>query len=248
MNINKPITNPNLINAMKKLKQGQGSEELFWKEIFNAKFLCPIKMEDGNIPQKGTQKIVLENETHISVLHLDNNEGEHFLMAFTDWKELRKWKQTSGQQTLILSYEEYQKICLEDNLLYQGMVINPFGENIVLNRQILAGTRRNEQVIKKGETVMIGIPREYPNEMVDKLKMYFATAQIVDRAYLMWMERKEDASYLLILDSQISPERLFPTIGQVCQPFLNGKLLDMVLADSKFGKNAIEGQTPFFVR
>ena len=46
----------------------------------------------------------------------------------------------------------------------------------------------------------------------------------------------------------MSSQQLFPLIGQICQPFLEGKVLDMVLANSGLGKSAIEGQIPFFVR
>lgn len=248
MDINKPITNPNLVNVIKEIKQGNKEEELFWKEIFKAKFLCPIIMEIGKTMQKENYKIVLGEGTSIALLSIDNEQSEHFLMAFTDWDELKKWKQNHNQQTLVLSYEDYQEIIINNDSTYQGMVINPFGENIVLDRQMLNNTRKNEHIIQKGESVMIGIPKEYPADMVNKLKEYFAKMQNVKKAYLLWMVRGKESSYLLVLDSQISPQQLFPLIGQICQPFLNGKILDMVLANSGLGISAIEGQTPFFTR
>ena len=109
------------------------------------------------------------------MLSIDNEQGEHFLMAFIDWDELKKWFQNENQQTLILPYEDYQGIIIKNDSVYQGMVINPFGENIVLDGSILANTRKNEQTIQKGESVMLGIPKEYPVDMVNKLKKYFVT-------------------------------------------------------------------------
>lgn len=248
MDINKPITNANLVNVIKAIKKGNNKEELFWKEIFKAKFLCPINMEIGKTTQKGNHKIVLGEGTSIALLSIDNKQSEHFLMAFTDWDELKKWKKNYAQQTLILSYEDYQEIVIKNDSAYHGMVINPFGENIILDRQMLKNTRKNEHIIQKGESVMIGIPKEYPTDMVNKLKEYFATMQNVEKAYLLWMVRGKESSYLLVLDSQISPQQLFPLIGRVCQPFLREKLLDIVLANSGLGKGAIEGQTPFFIK
>ncbi len=248
MDINKPITNPNLVNVIKEIKQGNKKEELFWEEIFKAKFLCPINMEIGKTSQKENHKIVLGEGTSIALLSIDNEQSEHFLMAFTDWDELKKWKQNHDQQTLVLSYEDYQGIIIKNDSAYQGMVINPFGENIVLDRQMLANTRKNEQIIQKGESVMVGIPKEYPTDIVNKLKEYFEKMQNVEKAYLLWMVRGKESSYLLVLDSKVSPQQLFPLIGQICQPFLKGKLLDIVLANSGLGKGAIEGQTPFFAR
>ena len=205
-------------------------------------------MKMGKTTQKENDKIVLGEGTSIALLSIDNEQGEHFLMAFTDWAELKKWKQNHNQQTLVLSYEDYQGIIIKNNSAYQGMVINPFGENIVLDRQMLNNTRTNEHIIQKGESVMIGIPNEYPEDMVNKLKEYFVKMQNVEKAYLLWMVRGKESSYLLVLDSQTSPQQLFPQIGYICQPFLKGKLLDMVLANSGLGKGAIEGRTPFFTR
>lgn len=248
MDINKPITNPNLVNVIKEIKQEKKAEELFWEEILKAKFLCPINIEIEKTTQKENHKIVLGEGTSIALLSIDNEQSEHFLMAFTDWEELKKWKQNYNQQTLVLSYEDYQGIIIKNDSIYQGMVINPFGENIVLDRQMLNTTKQNKHIIQKGESVMIGIPRENPADMLNKLKEYFAKVQSVEKAYLLWMVRGKEASYLLVLDSPISPQQLFPLIGQICNPFLQGQLLDMVLANSGLGKSAIEGQIPFFTR
>lgn len=248
MDINKPITNPNLVNVIKAIKQGNKKEELFWEEIFKAKFLCPINMETGKITQKENHRIALGEGTSIALLSIENKQNEYFLMAFTDWDELKKWKQNFAQQTLVLSYEDYQEIIIKNDSAYHGMVINPFGENIVLDRQVLNNTRKNEHIIQKGESVMIGIPKEYPADMVNKLKEYFAKIQNVEKAYLLWMVRGQDSSYLLVLDSPISSQQLFPPIGHICQPFLKGKSLDIVLANSGLGKVAIEGQPPFFTK
>ncbi len=51
MDINKPIANPNLVNVIREIKQGNIKEESFWKEILKAKFLCPINMGTGKTLQ-----------------------------------------------------------------------------------------------------------------------------------------------------------------------------------------------------
>lgn len=248
MNIDQPITNEALVDIIGKVKQNEVREELFWKEIFKAKFLCPVIMNIAKNLQNDNSTIVLEEGTNISLLSIDNSQGEHFLMAFTDWNEVRKWKQEENQQTLVLTYEDYQGIILKNDSPYHGVVINPFGENVVLSRQLMINTRGNEHTLQKGETVMLGVPKEYPSDMINKLKEYFTSTQNVDKAYLLWMVQGETSSYLLVLDTRTSPQRLFPAVGQVCQPYLNGKLLDMVLVDSNLGKIAIEEQAPFYVK
>lgn len=148
------------------------------------------------------------------------------------------------QQALVFSYEDYQGIIANNDSSYHGMVINPFGENLVLGKELLRNTTKNEQMVNKGETVMLGIPKEYPTAMVEMLKRYFAQTGHVSKAYLLWMVRGNDARYLLVLDSATSPQQMFPLIGQMCQPFLDGKVLDMVSANSDFGRSAIDRKNP----
>ena len=115
MDINEPITNPDLMNVIREVKRGNKEEELFWEEIFKAKFLCPINMEINKSTQNENHKIVLGEGTRIALLSVDNEQGEHFLMAFTDWDELKKWKQNQDQQTLVLSHEDYEGIIIKDD-------------------------------------------------------------------------------------------------------------------------------------
>ena len=75
---------------------------------------------------------------------------------------------------------------------------------------------------------------------------FFSTNKLVEKAYLLWMVRGKEGSYLLILDSKIEPNNLYPQVGEFCTPFLNGKFLDMVSVDSEFGKNVIKGHKAFY--
>nr|WP_330420446.1 enhanced serine sensitivity protein SseB C-terminal domain-containing protein [Roseburia sp. AF25-25LB] len=127
----------------------------------------------------------------------------------------------------------------------------------------------NDCIIKKEEQVFIGIPAEYPTELINELCVYFDKEKSVDKAFLLWMVRGEEGSYLLILDSKEEPNSLYPRVGKFCirflrdkmldmvsDPrvgkfcirFLRDKMLDMVSADSDFGKNAIREYKPFYER
>ena len=53
-------------------------------------------------------------------------------------------------------------------------------------------------------------------------------------------------SYLLILDSKEDPNILYPRIGNFCSRFLKDKMLDIVSANSDFGKNVIKEHKSFY--
>ena len=126
-----------------------------------------------------------------------------------------------------------------------GIVINPFGANIVITLPMLDGLE-NDCIIKKEEQVLIGIPAEYPTELINNLCIYFDKEKSVDKAFLLWMVRGEEGSYLLILDSKEDPNILYPRIGNFCSRFLKDKMLDIVSANSDFGKNVIKEHKSFY--
>lgn len=246
MNINEPISNPKLVNAIEGLSNNNATQQKFFEEFAQAKLLCPADIQLQNSTRDGNEIVVGEGSS-ISVKHIEDTEGNKFLMAFTDWKELYKWNSSKEQQTVIFGYKDFQSIMKESRDVYSGMVINPFGANIVITLPMLDGME-NDCIIKKEEQVLIGIPAEYPTELINNLCVYFDKEKSVDKAFLLWMVRGEEGSYLLILDSKEEPNILYPRVGKFCSRFLKDKMLDIVSANSDFGKNVIKEHKSFYER
>lgn len=246
MDINQPVENPELLDVMNQLRQGKGSEEVFFSELFQAKFLCPAQVElKGAVKEKRGKVSVGEGST-ISPVSIRDQEGNHFLMAFTDWREIRKWSEEKNLKALVLTYEDYQHIIIDGDSPYAGVVINPYGANIVLNKDMMQNIHPDKVTMQEGETVMIGVPKDYPVKMVEALSQEFAKRKDVKCAYLLWMARGDETSYLLVLDADGNEQKLFPVIGEICQPFLDGEFMDMVPFYSQFGQSAAENQEPFY--
>lgn len=248
MDINRPVENPALLDAMNQLRQGKGSEEVFFSELFQAKFLCPAQVERKGAVRGKRGKASVEEGSTVFPASIRDQEGNHFLMAFTDWQELRKWSEEKNLETLVLTYEDYQYMVVNDGSPYAGAVINPYGANIVLNRDMLQNIHPDKVTMQAGEEVMIGVPKDYPVKMAEALKREFAKRKDVKCAYLLWMARGDETSYLLILDADGNEQKLFPVIGEMCQPYLDGEFMDMVPLYSQFGQSAAENQEPFYRR
>lgn len=247
MDINEPIINSELVDVIKRLKENNATQEEFFSKLSNAKLLCPIDFQLKNEGKEENKLVVGEGST-IQIKHLEDEKGKKYLMAFTDWGELQKWNKVKGQQTLILESQDYKTVMEQSKSRYYGMTINPFGENIIITLPMLENMENHKQVITKEEKVMVGIPSEYPTKMVNGLKDYFKENNLVDKAYLLWMVREEERSYLLVLDSLISPNQLYPQVGEFCKPYLNGKCLDIISARLDFGKRVIKDQSPFYIK
>lgn len=246
MDINQPVENPGLLDVMNQLRQGKDSEEVFFSELFQAKFLCPAQVELKDAVKGKGGKVSVGGESAVSPTSIRDQEGNHFLMAFTDWREIRKWSEEKNLKTLVLTYEDYQHIIIDGDSPYAGVVINPYGANIVLNKDMMQNILPDKVTMQEGETVMIGVPKDYPVKMVEALSQEFAKRKDVKCAYLLWMARGDETSYLLVLDADGNEQKLFPVIGEICQPFLDEEFMDMVPFYSQFGQSAAENQEPFY--
>lgn len=75
----------------------------------------------------------------ISFILLNDKEGKQYLPAFTDDEELAKFQQLHLQQIVsvaVFTFDEYAEIIL-DNKLAQGLVLNPFTENVLLVKEMV---------------------------------------------------------------------------------------------------------------
>ena len=234
MDVNKPVTNPDLVQAIQHAMSDSAYEPQVIDELFRATFLCP-----GLLDNKDPEDIKID----LSIVESQSNKK--YLLAFTDWNELRKWNPDENLQALLFSIDDY-KAFVATELGYEGIVINPSGSNFILSREVLCALYPKQTTLAAGESVMVGIPEDYPDEMTKKLKDYFLTAKSVDIAYLLWMAKGNETSYLLVLRAKSSPEELFLKISEICKPYLDGKLLDIALLDSPFGMNAVKKHEPFY--
>lgn len=241
------ISNPNLLSAIRLMRADHSKEPLFFETLHQAKLLCPVQVDTHNLPKNPDGSVVLSSDSPLSLVSISDSSGAHYLIAFTDYNELAKWNKGSHQQTTVYSFDDYKAVLTSGDTSYQGVVLNPFSDNIILGKEIFAGGNAPFQTAKSNESIMIGQPKDYPTRMVEKLKQYFRRNRMVDTAYLFWMVRGQEAGYLLVLGTKASSQQLFPLIGELCKPYLDKKPLDMVLLGSDFGQNVVKKEQPFYI-
>ena len=135
MEFNKPVSNPMMVGSIELLKAEDTPEhrQMFLEELQKAKFLAPVVIDPAPQPDAKVQFHMLSTE-----------DGRKFFMAFTDWMELKKWKDEENQQTFAMNFDDYAGMLLRKDAQGNsspalGFVINPFGGNIVVTREMVAG-------------------------------------------------------------------------------------------------------------
>ncbi|MCM1043894.1 MAG: SseB family protein [Candidatus Gastranaerophilales bacterium] len=144
MEFNKPVTNPMLVGAIELLKAEDTPDhrQLFMDEVMKAAFLIPAEVSPAPEPdQEGKVRLTPANKIQFPMLSAP--DGKRFFMAFTDWTELKKWKDEEGQQTFVVRFKDYADMLFRKDAKGNvnpagGFVINPYGGNIVITRELAA--------------------------------------------------------------------------------------------------------------
>jgi|AKZA01.1.fsa_nt_gi SseB protein. len=244
--INKQLKNQKLIEAIKAFKKApnQNSEQQFIKNLREANLLVPILK---NKELKPLNQIELNKDLNLEIQDLQNLQGERYIPVFTDWNELNKSTFTVPISGLVFTYEDCKNTIINRNK-WQGIVINPYTQNIVLGKKQFEYISNKPEGLQKDQSVMIGEPASYPEGLLEALKDIFSTMKKVKKAYFLLMVKNNvNKSYLLILDIDGNPNDIFPKIGAKAATYLTKEeALDFVVYNTSFGKSATADKRPFY--
>lgn len=242
------IDNSKLIELIDKLKEEKNMEaqNKVISEVLKSKFMCPVILESA---PKGGGKIEVGKDTKIQFSIIKTKEGKNFLIAFTSEPEVHKWQKSKIQQSIIYTFEDYAMIVTNNENL-EGFVIDPMGCNLVFTKQMIKEIKQNvtkETVMEKDTQIEIGIPKDYPEELANKLKDLFSNISDVKKAYLLLMTKEEELSYLLVIDANGNEKQYFNTIATASIPFLNNMPLNFIEANTDLGQKVAIDFKPFYV-
>lgn len=144
MEYNKLVSNPMLVGAIELMKADATPEhqKMVSDEIVKANFLIPAVVTPVPEPDEtGAVRPVPGSQVHFPILTAPDEKK--FFMAFTDMEELKKWKDVEGQQFFAMTFEDYAGLLLRKDSEGKtnpaaGFVINPFGGNVVVSKEMLA--------------------------------------------------------------------------------------------------------------
>lgn len=235
--------NDTLVEMMKRIQTDPtyAKREAYLTALAKARFLVPIEWATSG------------NRRYRIPATIYTASGQRYLLAFTDWQELFKWREDKDERVVALSHEELKTHVMGTATNYDGFVIDPYGVNHICRKQeiisslplVAPQTRRSA-----GREAIISIPRIYPQRLLsairDELKKFYA----VEYAHFLLMATDDgEKNYLLVLDFVGDNRRLFYRISHAAQAFLKkNERLTIVSSTSNLGRFAIRGQKPFYTR
>lgn len=230
METNKEIRNDELKTSMitLKLQNDKESEKNFIEELKNAYFLIPAEKTDSN--------------DELTFVLLCDQEGNNYFQGYTDKDEYDKWFDKDNSTEFVLTFDEYANIIISSSEEVKGLVINPFNENIILDKEFL-------QYAFTMDKIYIDEVTDCPKEIKNIIKKVLQSEEKVEKAYLMNIKKKNIPGYLLIVDSCTkNKKKLHDDIGKTITKSIKEINLDIVSNDEDMFIGITEGKKPFYIK
>ena len=146
MEFNVPVSNPMLVGAIELLKAEDtpGHRSMFVGELQKASLLAPALVDPEPV-EDGEGKLKITPGSKVQFPMLTSSDGKWYYMGFTDKVEYRKWQEKNRELPFFaLKFEDYARMLFgrdsQGNICSAlGFVINPYGANLVVQKQMVAG-------------------------------------------------------------------------------------------------------------
>ncbi len=140
VDLDTPVTNPALLAAMNGLGAGtdQRAIDTLIRELNRAVYLVATLFDQANVKQGSPGQMTFEKGSLIKVLVVTDSNERPLLPLFTDWDAIRKWT-SDPVSSMVMPANQAWDLALDQ---YQGIVINPGGPVLQLNRNQLEDLRR----------------------------------------------------------------------------------------------------------
>lgn len=125
------INNSQLLAAVERMNREnsrESREAVLDLVISTAQFLAPVSIASS--PKNSGEG------TQIQFQLLTNQDDQVYFPAFTGWEELRKLCGPKNQQTVVLGFDDYARMILQDKRA-AGFVIDPFGMCLSFDRTMM---------------------------------------------------------------------------------------------------------------
>ena len=261
--VNKPVENPYLKSLLAKRKTAPEEDQMkllnqiAHEMATNAYFLALVHIDKSAVTHNDDGTAVFNKGSEISFLLLGIPDGSGAVQpVFTDWEELRKMDpcKDGDKDGLILNLDDIHSLVSRDKL---PVVINPFGDALVLTFDMLDQIKKvkdantagiQHKVVGEDTRVMLGNPKEYPQQMVDSIKRYAENEIEINALWLKLMVKDGEKSFLIVVDAEGDARKYFPNIANSAMPYIpKGMFIDMIPYGDEFSKDAANGE-PFFKR
>lgn len=254
------IVNPDLVRTANFIFQENKKDsiapelwQMLFSEIFKGEYIIPVDSSKLVVDKKSGNEFNISKDSRISFPILENKDGKKYYPFFTDWNEYRKFDKDTQYTIMAAGFKDMERFVDKAD----GIVINPFGANIILNYDMLSTITEASKELKKETSkelkketskISVGDPKEYPLQMVRKISETLWDKDYIKAAYLKLMLKNREESYLVALEGKLpeKPQELYNEIAEHALPDANNIPIDFIDYSSDFAKKVFKDSEPFY--
>lgn len=214
--------------------------------VMNARFLSLVRTEKTS------------DTTRISFALLNDANDRRFYPIFTNAEELMKWQlaREESSSTMALAFDNYAQMIVEKNAA-DGIAVNPFGDNLLIEKDTVSRWWEKKQIIKKGFTQRImqdgaqavfSTPSPFPMDLSEALCDAAKHHGEIRRLWLRQMEQDGKTGFLAVIDGDNIKSSIINELGTAARPSLKKyeRELNIVFLGSELGRKAAENVIPVY--
>ncbi len=220
--------------------------------VMKAKFICAVKILPEPI-KKSDGTYDADDNANVSFMLLENEKFGKIFPVFTDESELEKCDVFSNYYTIITDFDFISGV-IADGGACEGMMVNPFDDNMFISRNAVSKWREKKQILRTGRAnhiirentpVDVYTPVPYPLQLSNKLCEIAKQLPEVNAIWLRGITLNGDRGYLLVLDAP-QPERFYDVFGVAGKDFIGKLPLHIVPLNGDLGKKATLNVLPTY--
>lgn len=114
----------------------KGIDTIILKTILEKGRFLAAAVLDSDSQINEDESAAFEEKTTMSFPYLTDSSGQPFQPVFTDWTELGVWGSSHGNEcnTTVIGFDDV-RIMLENTDILQGVVVNPFSNNLIIMKE-----------------------------------------------------------------------------------------------------------------
>lgn len=226
-------------------EQSEVTNRLIGELVMETTFIAPVK-------------IVLnpDGSTQFTFPMLKSADELSYFPMFTSSEDLEKWDGGKGSRTVQIGFEYFAQM-LEFNHEVSGIVINPFSDNLRVERDLVDAWYRQKQLITQGharhvitnDTECEFYPADpFPSELSEKLISSAKGIPAVKSIWILGAKIEGTEGYVAIADVEGDENVLAQSLkqlGESCRGSLD-KPIHLVPYASDLGKDAVKDVIPIY--
>ncbi len=262
LNIDKNIDNSTLngllaqrasVNKNDKHAVAALSARLGEEIVMKANYLAVVNFSKPLVKGENGE-MAMQHDTNMNFILLDSSNAGKYFPVFTDKNAIDKWGGVKDYHTVQITFDNLADFVLTGKAC-NGMIINVGTDNLVIERNVVAGWYERKQISVKGHasSVITGdTPLElyplnpFPQKLADKLKNTAGEIEQVNRLWLHGITLNGEQGYLLVADFSDDRQLVFSKLGEASKEFLGALPLHIVPFSDEFGKKTVEELEPFY--